>query len=44
MIAKKKVSGSKRRERQKLTEKQGQQFIKLFSRKEEGEGVDEPPG
>ena len=40
MIARKKVSGRKRSQRQKLTEKQGQQSKRLFSRKKEGEGVD----
>ena len=40
MIARKKVRGKKGGERQKLTEKQDQQFKRLFSRKEEGKGVD----
>ncbi len=35
MIARKKIRGRKRRERQKLAEKQGQQSKRLFSRKEE---------
>jgi hypothetical protein len=42
MIARKKVSGRKRRETQKLTEKHGQQSKRLFNREKEGTGVDKP--
>ena len=40
MIAKKKVSGRKRGERQKITEKNDQKFKRLFSREKEGDSVD----
>jgi len=40
MIAKKKVSGRKRREAQKLAEKRDQQSEGLFRREKKGKGVD----
>jgi hypothetical protein len=40
MIAKKKASGRKGSERQKLTEKHDQKFKRLFSKDKEGKGVD----
>ena len=40
MIARKKASGRKGSERQKLTEKHDQKCKRLLSREKEGEGVD----
>ena len=40
MMAKKKVSGRKRREAQKLAEKHDQRSNRLFSREKEGKGAD----